>query len=157
MWKETVLTIFWTLRVSRPISLQRESCVGRSPTSRGLTPAFQPTQANDPKYPKESSDMKSKLFLLLAVAAVVSMTGCTCCNWLNGSCANCPETCQSCDGCAASGACDPCIGCGRLGCHGFGGRRAFAPGPPSGTITYPYYTTRGPRDFLAQNPPGIGP
>ena len=24
-------------------------------------------------------------------------------------------------------------------------------------ITYPYYTTRGPRDFLAKNPPSIGP
>jgi len=29
-------------------------------------------------------------------------------------------------------------------------------GPPSGTVAYPYYTTRGPRDFLAKNPPSIG-
>ena len=27
----------------------------------------------------------------------------------------------------------------------------------SARITYPYYTTRGPRDFLAKNPPSIGP
>lgn len=29
--------------------------------------------------------------------------------------------------------------------------------PPSAQITYPYYTTRGPRDFLDPNPRGIGP
>ena len=33
---------------------------------------------------------------------------------------------------------------------------AFA-GPPTGGVTYPYYTTRGPRNFLATNPRGIGP
>jgi hypothetical protein len=30
-------------------------------------------------------------------------------------------------------------------------------GPPTGTVAYPYYTTRGPRDFLAKKPPSIGP
>ena len=25
------------------------------------------------------------------------------------------------------------------------------------TVNYPYYTLRGPRDFLAENPPSIGP
>ena len=30
-------------------------------------------------------------------------------------------------------------------------------GPPTGGVAYPYYTTRGPRDFLAKNPPSIGP
>ena len=33
----------------------------------------------------------------------------------------------------------------------------YAAGPPSGSTTYPYYTTRGPRDFLARNPQSIGP
>lgn len=33
----------------------------------------------------------------------------------------------------------------------------FAAGPPTGSTTYPYYTTRGPRDFLARNPRDIGP
>ncbi len=36
-----------------------------------------------------------------------------------------------------------------------------APGPAMGpaqpTYGYPYYTTRGPRDFLNPNPPSIGP
>ena len=31
------------------------------------------------------------------------------------------------------------------------------PGPQSGAVNYPYYTTRGPRDFLMCNPPSIGP
>jgi hypothetical protein len=30
-------------------------------------------------------------------------------------------------------------------------------GPPQGQVVYPYYTTRGPRDFLNPNPRGIGP
>ena len=33
----------------------------------------------------------------------------------------------------------------------------FAAGPPTGSTTYPYYTTRGPRDYLARNPQSIGP
>ncbi|HEX3991779.1 MAG TPA: hypothetical protein VHX39_11475 [Acetobacteraceae bacterium] len=37
------------------------------------------------------------------------------------------------------------------------GEYEFAAGPPSGSTTYPYYTTRGPRDFLARNPRDIGP
>ena len=30
-------------------------------------------------------------------------------------------------------------------------------GPPTGAVAYPYYTTRGPRDFLARCPPPVGP
>lgn len=30
-------------------------------------------------------------------------------------------------------------------------------GPPTGAVTYPYYTNRGPRDFLARRPLDIGP
>ena len=33
----------------------------------------------------------------------------------------------------------------------------FNSGPPTGQVAYPYYTTRGPRDFLMRNPPSIGP
>jgi len=29
-------------------------------------------------------------------------------------------------------------------------------GVPGPTVAYPYYTTRGPRDFLVDNPPSIG-
>jgi hypothetical protein len=38
-----------------------------------------------------------------------------------------------------------------------GGQYEFAAGPPTGGVTYPYYTNRGPRDHLADNPRGIGP
>lgn len=38
-----------------------------------------------------------------------------------------------------------------------GGQYEFAAGPPTGGVTYPYYTNRGPRDFLARNPRSIGP
>ena len=30
-------------------------------------------------------------------------------------------------------------------------------GPPSGAVAYPYYTPRGPREFLARCPPSVGP
>lgn len=34
--------------------------------------------------------------------------------------------------------------------------RPFYPGPPTAHVGYPYYTHRGPRDFLLDNPPTIG-
>ena len=42
--------------------------------------------------------------------------------------------------------------------HGRGGpmMEGAMPGPPSAHVAYPYYTTRGPRDFLINNPPSIG-
>jgi len=57
-------------------------------------------------------------------------------------------------------------GCGPGGCaNGLGqgmpdpyaGAMMPAPGPSAGAVAYPYYTNRGPRDFLAKNPPSIGP
>jgi len=57
-------------------------------------------------------------------------------------------------------------GCGPGGCGGYGlcpnGQTypeypAFNQGPPVGQTAYPYYTVRGPRDFLRNNPPTIGP
>jgi hypothetical protein len=34
--------------------------------------------------------------------------------------------------------------------------RPFTPGPPSAQVGYPYYSHRGPRDFLINDPPTIG-
>ena len=61
------------------------------------------------------------------------------------------------------------MGHGRLGNGGMGAalmpghhaaqqlqNQPFNPGPPTGAVTYPYYTHRGPRDFLLDNPPSIG-
>ena len=39
---------------------------------------------------------------------------------------------------------------------GYGDQGAGYGGPPSAHVAYPYYTTRGPRDFLINNPPSIG-
>ena len=49
-------------------------------------------------------------------------------------------------------------GGGRLaGLHGQGtSLDQGEPGPPSASVAYPYYTVRGPRDFLMNNPPSIG-
>jgi hypothetical protein len=40
---------------------------------------------------------------------------------------------------------------------GLNGAGAGNEGPMTGQVAYPYYTTRGPRDFLAKNPASIGP
>lgn len=68
-------------------------------------------------------------------------------------------------GCASHrGGGDSCSGC--AGCLGHGGRRGGGPdasqmvensGPATGAVTYPYYTIRGPRDFLDRDPQPIGP
>jgi hypothetical protein len=123
--------------------------------------------------------MKRPLFFLLAVTALAALTGCaqdhvSCqsqpqgiTGLLSGSCATSPETCQ---GCGALGRCrllaglklcDQCAAgdpAGRLRCALHGRRdRTPTPGPPVGAVTYPYYTVRGPRDFLARDPRPIGP
>ncbi len=40
---------------------------------------------------------------------------------------------------------------------GYPARQNFHPSPPTGQVAYPYYTVRGPRDFLRDKPPSIGP
>ncbi len=44
---------------------------------------------------------------------------------------------------------------GMQGLHN-GAQQQINPGPPTGAVAYPYYTHRGPRDFLLDNPPSIG-
>ncbi|MEN6406316.1 MAG: hypothetical protein ABFC77_07585 [Thermoguttaceae bacterium] len=103
--------------------------------------------------------MKRAIFSLLTVVILIGVTGCihqrgrrpwAC---MNGSCAQAPEDGQACD--------ESCAKC--RGCRLHGGRDAEssaagqAAGPATGAVAYPYYTTRGPRDFLANNPPSIGP
>ena len=103
--------------------------------------------------------MRRSLFALLAVAAMFGFSGCQ-------------HMARHC-GIHAKGCCDTCgadegsCGCGHHGHHGhhglghhhggMGGPNAAPPyGPPAAQVTYPYYTTRGPRDFLLNNPPSIG-
>lgn len=108
--------------------------------------------------------MKRALYTLLAAAL---LTGCAATNPMNGpteprgvglirgSAARAPET---------AAACDPggIVDCGRCGARHARGGPCGPGGPgigagPTGAITYPYYTLRGPRDFLDRNPPSVGP
>jgi len=41
--------------------------------------------------------------------------------------------------------------------RGYNQEGASDPGPAAAAVAYPYYTLRGPRDFLTNNPPSIGP
>jgi hypothetical protein len=75
------------------------------------------------------------------------------------------SACQQCGhgpswGCC--GCCETYSGCccqpSGPGCCASGDQNYnFAPGPPVAQTAYPYYTVRGPRDFLMANPPSIGP
>jgi hypothetical protein len=59
----------------------------------------------------------------------------------------------------ASGGCDPgrCAGGMCPNCGTYPEATAYNPGPAVGQVAYPYYTVRGPRDFLRDKPPTIGP
>ena len=100
--------------------------------------------------------MKRALMLLLCLALLAGLSGCLCrqtctdgCG-MPGTCASSPETCAACGDDFAA------CGCG-LGARLFDRDPGFRPGPPSAAVTYPYYTVRGPRDFLASDPRSIGP
>jgi hypothetical protein len=81
--------------------------------------------------------MKLASFTLLAALVLAGLSGCA-------EDQACRQAAMAQQGCAA--------GCGRRG----DGPPA-TPGPPTGEVTYPYYTLRGPRDFLDSNPRGLGP
>ncbi len=110
--------------------------------------------------------MKRAMYSVLTVFVLVGLTGCvthgrspaTC---MDDSCAQASEGCQSYDDpgeeyCGDPGRMVRCRRCRDRGCQECC-EEVNTPGPPTGAITYPYYTTRGPRDFLADNPPSIGP
>jgi len=55
--------------------------------------------------------------------------------------------------------CDPSVAAGQspyVGPPGSQGIGAHGGGPATAAVAYPYYTIRGPRDFLHPNPPSIG-
>lgn len=116
--------------------------------------------------------MKRIMFAMLAVTALAASSGCCCLErwwcrpWGCGS--GCGGGCNS-GGWAGGGGgecCDSGCGGGGCGCNGGGSfaarpprnsNGAFDDGPPGGQVAYPYYTNRGPRDFLVRNPQSIGP
>ena len=114
------------------------------------------------------------LTTVLSVGCATGRHGCKSCGQVGGCDVGCDGGCESgmCGpGGCPNGNCNMGAGGGPLGGHQ-GGLRAAAlarrtriadqrgpttmPGPPSATVTYPYYTTRAPRDFLMDNPPSIG-
>jgi hypothetical protein len=99
--------------------------------------------------------MKHTFWMLLAVALLAGVVGCHTgpLGWgMFGSCRDNPTTCESC------GQGDGDQACATNDCRSGGCReRGYDPTPSTGAVTYPYYTTRGPRDFLARNPRSIGP
>jgi hypothetical protein len=168
--EEAVLPIFWTLRIVRPMSDE-----GGNEQSRVSILSFPPnlTRAN-----KESPDMKRAMFSVLTLVILTGLTGCatqhgrhplladkgTCCT--EGTCAQAAEGCQHGQACCK----DPgnnghmSLGARLAGLCKCGARKERcqkdcepAPGPATGAVTYPYYTVRGPRDFLAKAPSSIGP
>ncbi len=103
--------------------------------------------------------MKRAMYSVLTVFVLVGLTGCVAqhgrspTTYMDDSCAQASENYQSCDDPGRLVRCRMCRDRGCQECC----EEVNTPGPPTGAITYPYYTTRGPRDFLADNPPSIGP
>ena len=101
---------------------------------------------------------------------------CGMCFMSNGGCNECGD--KACGGGCGLGGCNGRLGCqagplgwqqggldysshlqpGLIGHHAPAAlnNRPFTPGPPSTQVAYPYYTHKGPRDFLLDNPPTIG-
>jgi hypothetical protein len=122
--------------------------------------------------------MKRAMFSAMTLIVLVGLTGCATQRGLHpqtsscGSCAATAEGGQSCDASCSNGcatdpdqcAYDPGGGswlsklCGKCRLRKERAEQPMVdPGPAAGAVTYPYYTTRGPRDYLARNPQSIGP
>ncbi len=99
--------------------------------------------------------MKRMVLGLALACLLVANAGCHCCGDLLGGRRDCRShgPCDACGGIA--GGCGLCNGNG-LG-YGGEGYAGTPGGPAAGAVTYPYYTLRGPRDFLACHPRGVGP
>ena len=109
--------------------------------------------------------MKKIMYSLVPFILCGCLIGCArqtnmgCQNGCNGGCNRCGMFGGG-GGDAMTAYGEPCGPLGRLtggGCPQ--NPRAFVgpAGPPTAAVTYPYYTTRGPRDFLLDQPQTIGP
>ena len=79
--------------------------------------------------------MRHTFFILAASAVLATFAGCACNNQCNCCRNNAAGAHQNSQQAAAAG--------GQAG--------------QGGVVSYPYYTTRGPRDFLETHPQSIGP
>ena len=104
-------------------------------------------------------------YLALLFAALLATTSLGCQTMGHGGllggcgCSDCTGG-AGCTDCAACSAGEPCENClaGDAGglLHHNQQVMVQQPGPQVGTVSYPYYTFHGPRDFLAGNPPSLG-
>jgi hypothetical protein len=105
--------------------------------------------------------MKRTMFSFLTLIVLAGLAGCA--HHARHSCGKCATPTEACSSSEAdSEECNAprrrCRLCQGRGCKECCEQQVAAPaGPAIGAITYPYYTTRGPRDFLAKNPRSIGP
>lgn len=109
--------------------------------------------------------MRTLMLALLALVTVLPSVGCV---GARGACG----ACQHCDhggGCVRNGLISRhfcggtglAFGGGLVGNGGYTDRHVTPTqegmgAPSTAQVAYPYYTTRGPRDFLMNNPPTIG-
>jgi hypothetical protein len=82
---------------------------------------------------------------------------CGCADDIGGSNCNCSYPGAACNGYCRPGHNLGAHGPGMLGPCQHDNIYNFNPGPPVGQTAYPYYTVRGPRDFLQSNPQPLGP
>jgi hypothetical protein len=96
------------------------------------------------------------MLAMLLLASLVPSLGCVGARGACGACQNCSHG----SGCVRNGFFARHLGGGGIA-NGLRDRYADpsaegAGAPPTGQVAYPYYTNRGPRDFLQNNPPSIG-
>ncbi len=92
--------------------------------------------------------MKSAMFALLAAAMIVGSSGCGALNPFSRGGGDDAVGCATCGGGQQL--------LGRRGCADGACDVGYQPGPPTAQVANPYYTVRGPRDFLARNPRSVG-
>lgn len=91
-----------------------------------------------------------RLFMAFGLVGLLSL-GSGCCM------GRCGSGCDPCATCPPGARRAPNIGAAMVArgrCRS-GDCDAGPAGPPTATVTYPYYTIRGPRDFLNPNPGGL--
>ncbi|XZE53520.1 hypothetical protein SH139x_005269 [Planctomycetaceae bacterium SH139] len=124
---------------------------------------------------KRLTILAAALVMLVGASGCASTNSCNSCNSCNNGGGGLLGKLGSCNSCG-SGDCNASTGCraGKLGWqqggldyseglatgnprHAQPGRQSpMVAGPPTAGVAYPYYTVRGPRDFLMDNPPSIG-
>ncbi len=93
--------------------------------------------------------MRTAMLALLALAALVPNVGCI---GARGACSQCQGCSGEGGGCIRNSYFAQVFGPDRFAT----GAQEGAGAPEAAQVGYPYYTTRGPRDYFVNNPPSIG-